>query len=119
MSCGLIFDEMRDHIGGPAFDLTETCMLTVFRSPIRVRAVMLLLTGLALAGCSSFERHQAPEAAAATQADDDTVCRANGVAPGSDAYVACRKNRDAQRGGATDRLERSHRNLAERMLNGQ
>lgn len=79
----------------------------------------LALFGMSLAGCSSFERHQAPEAAAATQADDDTVCRANGVAPGSDAYVACRKNRDAQRGGTTDRLERSHRNLAERMLNGQ
>ncbi len=70
---------------------------------------------LAAAGAEVFT----PEAAAATQADDDAICRANGVAPGSDAYVACRKNRDAQRGGATDRLERSHRNLAERMLNGQ
>lgn len=79
----------------------------------------LALLGASLAGCSGLERHQAPEAAAATQADDDAICRANGVAPGSDAYVACRKNRDAQRGGATDRLERSHRNLAERMLNGQ
>lgn len=110
---------MPDHTGIPAFELTETCMTIAIRSPIHVRVILVVVTGLALAGCSSFERHQAPEAAAATQADDDTVCRANGVAPGSDAYVACRKNRDAQRGGATDRMERSHRNLAERMLNGQ
>jgi len=81
--------------------------------------MLMLLTGFALAGCSSFERHQPPEAAAAAQTDDDAACRANGVAPGSDAYVACRKDRDARRGVATDRLERSHRNLAERMLNGQ
>ncbi len=81
--------------------------------------MLMLAAGLALGGCSSFERHQAPEAAAAAQADDDAMCRANGVAPGSDAYVACRKNRDAQRGAAVDRLERGHRNLAERMLNGQ
>jgi hypothetical protein len=98
-------------------------MSIAIRSPHRVRVVLLLAgfasAGLALAGCSSFERHQAPEAAAAAQADDDTVCRANGVAPGSDAYVACRKNRDARRGNTVDRLERGHRNLAERMLNGQ
>lgn len=89
------------------------------RSPTHVRAVLLLFAGLALAGCSGFERHQSPEAVAAAQTDDDTFCRADGVAPGSDAYVACRKNRDARRGNAADRLERGHRNLAERMLNGQ
>lgn len=110
---------MPDHTGIPAFELTEIRMTIAIRSPIHVCAVLMVVAGFALAGCSSFERHPAPEAAAAAQADDDTICRANGVAPGSDAYVACRKNRDAQRGGAADRLERSHRNLAERMLNGQ
>lgn len=94
-------------------------MTIAIRAPIHVRALLMMIAGLALAGCSSLERHQPPEAAAAAQTDDDAACRANGVVPGSDAYVACRKNRDAQRGGATDRLERSHRNLAERMLNGQ
>ncbi len=79
----------------------------------------LALFGTSLAGCSSFQRHQAPEAAAAAQNDDDAACRANGVAPGSDAYVACRRDRDGRRGRADDRLERAHRNLAERMLNGQ
>lgn len=103
---------------------TKVRMLMASRSPFHVRTTPVLfaglvVAGLALAGCSSFQRNQPPEAAAAAQTDDDAACRANGVAPGSDAYVACRKNRDAQRGGATDRLERSHRNLAERMLNGQ
>lgn len=110
---------MPDHTGIPAFELTETCMTIVIRSPIHVRVILMVVAGLALAGCSSFQRNQPPEATAAAQTDDDAACRANGSAPGSDAYVACRKNRDAQRGGATDRLERSHRNLAERMLNGQ
>ena len=81
------------------------------------RALALLLAGLALAGCSSLERHQ--PLAAASQPDDDAMCRANGVAPGSDAYVACRKDRDVQRSRSDDKLERQHRNLAERMLNGQ
>jgi hypothetical protein len=110
---------MPDHTGIPAFELMEFRMPIALRSPIHVRAAMLLLAGLALAGCSSFERHQPPQAAAAAQTDDDAACRANGVAPGSDAYVACRKDRDVRRGNATDRLERGHRNLAERMLNGQ
>jgi hypothetical protein len=110
---------MPDHTGIPAFEPMESRMPIAFRSQIHVHAALMLLAGLALGGCSSFERHQPPQAAAAAQTDDDAVCRANGVAPGSDAYVACRKDRDNRRGTATDRLERGHRNLAERMLNGQ
>lgn len=116
---GLIFDGIPDHTDIPAFEPTETRMTIAIRSPIHVRAMLMLLSGLALAGCSSFQRNQPPEAAAAAQTDDDAACRANGAAPGSDAYVACRKDRDGRRGVATDRMERSHRNLAERMLNGQ
>ena len=43
------------------------------RSSIPVSAMLMLAAGLALGGCSSFERHQAPEAAAAAQADDDAM----------------------------------------------
>ncbi|MGN6310965.1 MAG: hypothetical protein ACTHNN_15605 [Xanthobacteraceae bacterium] len=116
---GLIFDGMPDHTGIPTLEPMEFRMPIALRSPLHVRAMLMLVAGLALAGCSSLQRNQPPEAAAAAQTDDDAACRANGVAPGSDAYVACRKDRDARRGVATDRLERSHRNLAERMLNGQ
>ena len=35
--------------------------------------------------------------------DDDAICRANNVAVGSSEYVACRKNRDVQRGNAAAR----------------
>jgi hypothetical protein len=50
--------------------------------------------------------------------DDDTFCRGGGkVAPGSAAYVTCRKERDAQRGNAIDRADKKQRNLAEDMLN--
>ena len=33
-----------------------------------------------------------------TSGDDDAFCRANNVAAGSPEYVACRKDRDIQRG---------------------
>jgi len=84
------------------------------RSPMPLRAAMALLAGLALAGCANLER----QSSASAQADDDAVCRNSG-APGSDAYVACRRDRDNQRGLANDKMERQHRDLAERMLNGQ
>jgi hypothetical protein len=49
--------------------------------------------------------------------DDDTFCRANNVAPGSPEYVACRKDRDVQRGNFNARLDKRQRNLGEYMLN--
>ena len=39
------------------------------------------------------------------------------VAPGSNDYVICRKNRDVQRGNANARADRAQRNMAEQMLN--
>jgi hypothetical protein len=50
--------------------------------------------------------------------DDDTFCRAGGkVASGSSEYVACRKDRDAQRANAIARADSKQRDLGEYMLN--
>jgi hypothetical protein len=81
-------------------------------------AFVLAATGLLLAGCAQFERQAAP----VDTVDDDAYCRANGVAPGSAAYVACRKDRDvaASRSASSGSgIERAHRNLAEDMLNNK
>ena len=48
--------------------------------------------------------------------DDDAICRANNVAPGSPAYVACIKDRDVQRANAASRADQRQRGLAEDML---
>jgi hypothetical protein len=79
-------------------------------------AFVLAAIGLLLAGCAQFERQAAPVATV----DDDAYCRANGVEPGSAAYVACRKDRDVAASRAASSgsgIERAHRNLAEDMLN--
>ena len=73
----------------------------------------ILLIAPLLAGC--LERGQ--PTMVDTSADDDAYCRANNVAPGSNEYVNCRKNRDVQRGNANARADRAQRNLAEHMLN--
>lgn len=76
-------------------------------------ALALLLVAPLLAGC--LERGQ--PVMVDNSADDDAYCRANNVAPGSNDYVNCRKNRDAQRGNANARTDRAQRNMAEQMLN--
>lgn len=76
-------------------------------------AVALLLIAPMLVGC--LERGQ--PTMVDTSVDDDAYCRANNVAPGSNEYVNCRKNRDVQRGNANARADRAQRNLAEHMLN--
>ena len=80
------------------------------RSPLRF-CLALGVAATLLSGCAQFERNQP---AAAT--DDDAICRSQGNAAGSKEYVACLKDRDvaASRG---DRMEKSHRNLSEDMLN--
>jgi hypothetical protein len=75
--------------------------------------IALLLAAPLLAGC--LERGQ--PTMVDNSADDDAFCRSNNVAAGSNDYVNCRKNRDAQRGNANARADRSQRNLAEQMLN--
>jgi hypothetical protein len=86
--------------------------LTIPRLP-----VALVLAALALSACA--QRNQMPSYASSTlNEDDDTFCQAGGtVASGSPQYVACRKDRDAQRGNAVDRADKKQRGLAEYMLN--
>ena len=72
----------------------------------------LLLIAPLLAGC--LERGQ--PVMVDTSAEDDAYCRSNSAA-GSPQYVACRKDRDVQRGNANARTDRVQRNLAEQMLN--
>ena len=78
------------------------------------RLALALLAALALSACTS--RHEVPSYAGMTE-DDDAFCRQNGVAVGSNDYVACRKNRDVQRSNALTRANRAQRNLGEMMLN--
>jgi hypothetical protein len=79
----------------------------------RSKSFPVLLVALALGGCAS--RSEAP-ASADAGGDDDAICRANGVVPGSSAYTACRKDRDNVRGNAITRADRAQRNLGEFML---
>ena len=74
--------------------------------------IALLLTTPLLAGC--LERGQ-PTMVDATP-DDDAFCRSTS-AVGSAEYVACRKDRDAQRANANARADKRQRNLGEYMLN--
>jgi hypothetical protein len=82
---------------------------------LKTSAHFLALTLVAplLAGC--LERGQ--PTMADTSGDDDAFCRANNVAVGSPEYVACRKDRDVQRGNANARIDRRQRDLGEYMLN--
>ena len=83
--------------------------------PAKIPTYMTLFTllTLVLAGCAS--RNDVP--VAALSGDDDAFCRANNVQVGSPEYVACRKDRDAQRSAALARSDRSQRDLGEYMLN--
>jgi len=56
---------------------------------------VLLLTACAATG-KSEQAQQPPVQAAAAQPDDDAACQAQGLQPGSSAYVQCRKKLDAQ-----------------------
>ena len=73
--------------------------------------VALTLAALALAACS--HRGDTP----VSLGDDDAFCRANNVQAGSSEYVACRRERDAQRANAAAHADQKQRGLAEYMLN--
>lgn len=77
------------------------------------KSLTVLLIALSLGACVA--RNQVP--VAELNDDDDAVCRANGVAVGSPAYSACRKDRDVQRSNAIARADRAQRDLGEYMLN--
>ena len=76
--------------------------------------IALVLAALTLAACA--KRNDLPVNTSLTE-DDDTFCRANNVAAGSPEYVACRRDRDAQRSNAIARADRKQRDLGEYMLN--
>ena len=73
----------------------------------------LTLAALALSACA--QRSQIPVSSLGE--DDDAICRANNVAPGSPEYVTCRKDRDALRNNAAARADRKQRDLGDYMLN--
>jgi hypothetical protein len=73
----------------------------------------LILAALALCACA--RRSDTPVSTLGQ--DDDAICRANNVAPGSSAYIACRKDRDVLRDNAAARADRRQRDLGEYMLN--
>jgi hypothetical protein len=77
------------------------------------RWIILTLAALTLSACAS--RNDVPVSSLGE--DDDAICRANNVAIGSSEYVACRKNRDVQRGNAAAKADRTQRNLSETMIN--
>jgi len=81
------------------------------RDSARLYIVLLLVAPL-LAGC--LERGQ--PTMVDTSSDDDAYCRAKNVAPGSNEYIACRKDRDVQRANANARTDRRQRDLGEYML---
>ncbi|HEV7881590.1 hypothetical protein [Bradyrhizobium sp.] len=83
------------------------------RPNISTRLIALTLAALVLAACAS--RNEIPVSSLGE--DDDAICRANNVAVGSSEYVACRKNRDVQRGNAAAKADRAQRNLSETMIN--
>jgi hypothetical protein len=75
---------------------------------------MVALMALALSSCA--RRGELPANSALAE-DDDTFCRAGGkVAVGSSEYVACRKDRDAQRANQIARTEKKQHDLGEFML---
>ena len=79
----------------------------------KLNLALALLAALALSACAT--RSERP--VSTLDQDDDTYCRANNVAPGSPAYIACRKDRDVQRDAAAARTDRKQRDLGEYMLN--
>ena len=83
------------------------------RRHVSPHLIALIFAGLALCSCAS--RNDVPVSSLGE--DDDAICRANNVAVGSSDYVACRKNRDVQRGNAAARADRAQKNLSETMIN--
>jgi hypothetical protein len=75
--------------------------------------IALLLMAPLVTGC--LERGQ--PTMVDSSGDDDAFCRANNVAVGSPEYVACRKDRDVQRGNYNAKLDRRQRDLGDYMMN--
>ena len=78
-----------------------------------IRYIAVAIAALTLSACAA--RNEVPVSSLGE--DDDAICRANGVVAGSSDYVACRKNRDVQRGNAAAKVDRAQKNLSETMVN--
>jgi hypothetical protein len=93
-------------------------MTNATNGPKMRRLLALLLIAPMLAGCLERGPTVAVDSTPAPAApDDDAICRANNVQPGSPAYIVCRKERDAARAKSEARADRAQRNLGEYMLN--
>jgi hypothetical protein len=86
--------------------------------PLRL-LTLAALTTFALAGCAQFERRQDPAVTASSAQEDDAYCRREAGEPGSPRYAECLKIREQKREAFSGRIERTHRNLSERMLDGR
>jgi hypothetical protein len=75
-------------------------------------AVTLMIVASAAGGCA----RRSDPALSSRGEDDDAFCRAKGLSAGSNEYVACRKDRDAQKSDPNARAERAHRNLTDLMI---
>ena len=75
--------------------------------------IAMACAALALSACAARQQAAVPSLGG----DDYAFCRANNVQAGSTEYIACRKDRDAQRSNATARADRRQRDLGEYMLN--
>jgi hypothetical protein len=80
------------------------------------KLLFAVATGLLLAACAQIAP-QSPAVVAAAEADDDAYCRSNAGPPGSNAYAACLKDRDAVRSAAQNRMDRTHQRMVDDMLN--
>jgi len=110
MDCRVKPDQIGDRAPGND-DITDGSRM---RRNFAHFLIALVLSALTLAACA--QRNQAPVLSGLNE-DDDTFCRANNVAAGSPEYVACRKDRDVQRGNAVARADKKQRDLGEYMLN--
>jgi hypothetical protein len=72
----------------------------------------LTVAALTLSACAS----RGPAPVSTLGDDDDAICRANNVAPGSAAYIACRKDRDTLRDNAAAHTDRRRRSLGDYMI---
>ncbi len=69
-----------------------------------------------LGGCA--QQDERPQAAASVS-DDDAICQSRGFKPGSDAYVACRRDRDHVSGIQAQQGKRDLRKIQDYMMDNK
>jgi hypothetical protein len=104
--------------GLPAIDMphgaVQPCRQNERGTMYRLSKIFAVIgTCFLLGACAQLSRETA-----AAPADDESHCRSSG-APGTDAYAACLKNRDVAREQSQGRRDRTHRRVADDMLNSR